>query len=85
MVRTSEMGSRLSNKPAQMLNSVLILNDFSLQLLCIRDQSPPKAMPTVRARKEGSLIKETLFVQSLALVQFTLFLLKCFFLSQLLL
>lgn len=50
MVRTSEARSLLSNKPAQMLNAVLILNDFSVQLVCTRDQSPPKAMPEQEGR-----------------------------------
>lgn len=63
VVQTSEVRSLLSNKPAQMLNAVLILSDFSVQLLCTRDQSSPKATPGVRARKDGwfTLIKETLF------------------------
>lgn len=50
MVRTSEARSLLSNKPAQMLNAVLILNDFSVQLVCTRDQSPPKEMPEQEGR-----------------------------------
>lgn len=52
MVRTSEERSLLSDKPAQILNTVLILNDFSMQLLCTRDLPPPKAMPGVRAKQE---------------------------------
>lgn len=75
MVRTSEERSLLSDKPAQILNTVLILNDFSMQLLCTRDLPPPKAMPGVRARKEGSFIKGTLFTSCIQLC------LQCFFSS----
>ncbi|XP_035748648.1 uncharacterized protein KIAA0895-like [Egretta garzetta] len=37
----AKRGQLLSRKPAQMLNTVLILNGFSVQLLCARDLPPP--------------------------------------------